>query len=580
MRIYLDNLSSYISSGSLEKTTSVKAIKKDGFDFKLYEVRSFSWGKFERVSLIFKTCSLLLFTFGLAYLSEKVKEQCQDMLRSRKFVAFYLKETKNGERPFAITAVSSTAKNALPQIPTSKGVMGGEAIQGGEGPISRETFEEGKILPATLKEVALDLSDQKLEDGINPKKLGVEQKNALLQLAYNWEKREDQKPLHYTLGKLSGVLKIGEEELQELLLRLAITYGDEIPIYAYTMNELSRNIKTYIWDPKGFKGAKKQIHDLNKILSDSLQSGMAEDPNKGWLGCKKSWSPEELAPIFNLPKEKISNFFEGMGCKLNALGRYETEDLFQSLREEISTSFPKRWEAYQALTDAFKTSHSSFSFRYLELSRRCIEERKKAPCPPLEAGLAPSHIKREEKKFRQWIETWGKKWPSKKESYSIEELEKELSLNNEEIEAFLNRLQILQRPIPTLLLNYYFKGIENVLEGKGVPVLLDTFHNFWANDDTFSSPLAHSHLRFPPLSLKEKWTLEELSLYLAIEKDFLFDKLQEKQINLQDGFYLSTDISHPFLKELFHSLKSLDPSPKIEKESIRFAGLGAGSLLL
>lgn len=591
MRIYyLDNLSSFSPLGQLQPELNlVRRVKKGSDSFQLYEVRSLAWDKKERLALIFKTCTQLFFTFGLAAVfSKKVREQWSDMCRSKKWVAYYLKESSFKE--LSSVASKVTAANPLaipiPNQPSSATITSSATIESREAnPLNLPSLnlpvlekpDEGKVIPQSLKRISLDLSDQKLEEGVNPKMLSKEQKNALLQLAYNWKQREDKEKPYYSLEELATLLSIPIEDLKSLFRRLAITYGDEIPIYTYKMNELARVINSYVWNQKGFENAHKYHLDIRIIWVKSFTFEMPEDPNQAWIGCKETWSIDELVPFFYLSQADVEKFLKGIGCQ-SLDGNYTTQDILTKMGKKLSTSETEKWNAYHEIGQKINKLRIN-SLHLLEPSKAFLEERKKADRPPLVLGLTPAEIRRNEAQFQKWIANWKNLGKVEELEYTFEGLQEALQTWKEELERFLKRLQIIQRPIPTTAIRYYLKCIEKILNNEDVPCLPNEFHRYLHEGLTSRYIVfANSEERFPPLSIKENWTLHELSLYLAIDEDFLKTKLQQERISSRNGVFYSNEIKQDFLKKLSEDVLE-NPSLGIEKNSIRFAGLGTNALL-
>lgn len=183
-----------------------------------------------------------------------------------------------------------------------------------------------------------------------------------------------------------------------------------------------------------------------------------------------------------------------------------------------------------------------------------------------EEGVTELDIRHNVDTFNVLLNRWGQRVI--KSTWTRTELKNLLGTTT--MDEFLDRLQLIQEDIPTVALTYYFICIQEALENKDLgmknPYML--IKNKFIGDFAI---LAHGEDRFPGRTAKDKWTLEELSMYFACKKETLIQKLKEHNIQPIKGFYLSQDITVDFLESLSELLQNVT-SP--QKNSIRFAGIG------
>lgn len=168
---------------------------------------------------------------------------------------------------------------------------------------------------------------------------------------------------------------------------------------------------------------------------------------------------------------------------------------------------------------------------------------------PIAEGLVLSKIKRREgTRILQMVNNWALRDDKVKGDWSQSELAKILDVKTTDIHEICYRLQIIDENIPTKLINYYFRAIQECLLFKKT----QTFFNRNFLLDRFEGSfniVALGCTRYRGCRIKNDWSLDDLAMYLSVNPEFLGNILESESIKpAQNNRYSSGDITKSVLK--------------------------------
>ncbi|KAF3362230.1 hypothetical protein PHSC3_001197 [Chlamydiales bacterium STE3] len=200
---------------------------------------------------------------------------------------------------------------------------------------------------------------------------------------------------------------------------------------------------------------------------------------------------------------------------------------------------------------------------------------------PLEEGLNLEVISEENK---QVLKNFAQKWEGRENvdqlHWPLEQLSKLLNVEQEELQRLFYSIQIFtgpELPLNSKALNWLFDSIQIAIRNNVIARVNPGIDWIWFGRIIVSG----QENRFPSGLSKLFWTIDDLSMFLAVEKDklvILFNSFE--LLSNENGFYDSQEIDSLF-RELFirrstdiqtnRLINNLLNNNRTQKNSLRFA---------